>query len=558
MAAPPSIDEVTGYAREVVGGSVLACQLVKKACTRHLSDLESGPARGLRWDRESAQRAIGFFRFLRHSKGEWAGKELLLASWQKFVVGSLFGWKRADELRRFRTAYIEVPRKNGKSTIAAGIGLYGLIADNEPGAEIYSVATKRDQAKIVFEEAKAMVNHSPALGRRIKVQMNNLHCLDTRSKFEPLSSDARTLDGLNVYYGLVDELHAHRTREVWDVLQTATGARRQPLLFVITTAGTQVLGVCYEQRDYSVKLLNEVVADDSYFSVIYTIDEGDDWTLEQTWRKANPNYGISVKPEDLADLCQKAQEVPGEQNGFLTKRLNIWCQQEELWLDIDVWKQAPAPLPIEQLKGRDCWLGLDLSTTTDLTALVAVFPPLHEDENWEVLSYFFLPEENIDARVRRDNVPYDRWARDGFLKLTDGNVVDYGAVRNQIANLSEFVVVREIGFDPWNATHLSTDLAAEGFTMVEIRQGFRTMSEPSKKLERLVMSRKLAHRNNPVLTYCISNVTLRHDDNDNYMPSKGKSTRRIDGAVALIIALARPIQESGGTIDDFLASPLVL
>jgi phage terminase large subunit-like protein len=322
-------DPVTAYARAVTDGQVLTNRLVRLACERHLDDLNSVGTRGLRFDPQAAQHAIDFFGFLRHSKGEWAGQAFALAPWQAFVVGALFGWKRADGLRRFRTAYCAVPRKNGKSTLSAGIGLYLLVADGEQGAEIYSAATSRDQARIVFDEAKRMVGSSPALKRRVGILINNLHVAATSSRFMPLSSDSSTMDGLNVHGAVIDELHAHRTRNVVDVLDTATGARRQPLLFEITTAGYDRHSICYEHHHYSIKVLEGMVPDDSWFAFIAAADEHDDWTDPKVWQKANPSFGLSVKADDLARKAEKAIALPGAQNAFRRMHLNEWTEQAE-------------------------------------------------------------------------------------------------------------------------------------------------------------------------------------------------------------------------------------
>ena len=540
MARSPSPgDPVSAHARTVVAGEVPANRLMRLACARHLDDLSSAGARGLRFDLEAARHAIDFFGFLRHSKGEWAGQVFALAPWQAFVVGSLFGWQRADGLRRFRTGYCAVPRKNGKSTLSAGIGLYLLVADREPGAEVYSAATTRDQARIVFDEAKRMVISSPALKRRVEVLINNLHVETSAARFMPLSADASTMDGLNVHGAIIDELHAHRTRHVVDVLETATSARRQPLLFEITTAGYDRHSICYEHHDYGIKVLEGTVQDDSWFAFIAAADEGDDWTSPEVWRKANPSFGLSVKEDDLARKADKAVALPGAQNAFRRMHLNEWTEQAERWIDIAAWDACDAPLDLEELRGRTCFGGLDLSTTTDITALAWVFPPEHDDERWRVLSRYFVPAENLLRRAERDRVPYDLWARQGFIEATSGNVVDYGAIEQRIAGDSALFQVREIAYDPWNATHIALRLQDEGATMIEFRQGFRSMSAPTRELEKLIVSRKLAHGGNPVTRWMAANLAVAQDPAGNLKPAKDKSTERIDGMVALIMAIGR-------------------
>jgi phage terminase large subunit-like protein len=534
-----SRDPVTAYAQAVTDGTILTNRLVRLACARHLDDLASAGSRGLRFDPQAAQHAIAFFGFLRHSKGEWAGQTFTLAPWQAFVVGSLFGWQRADGLRRFRTAYCAVPRKNGKSTLSAGIGLYLLVADGEQGAEVYSAATTRDQARIVFDEAKRMVGSSPALKRRVQVLINNLHVAATASRFMPLSSDASSMDGLNVHGAIIDELHAHKTRGVVDVLDTATGARRQPLLFEITTAGYDRHSICFEHHDYAIKLLEGTLQDDSWFAFIASADEGDDWTDPKVWRKANPSFGLSVKEDDLARKAEKAIALPGAQNAFRRMHLNEWTEQAERWIDLTAWDACSGSVNPEQLRGRPCFGGLDLSTTTDITALAWVFPPEHDDGLWCVLSRYFVPEENLRKRAERDRVPYDLWTRQGFIEATNGNVVDYGAIEQRILADSALFQVKEIAYDPWNATHLALRLQDEGAAMVEFRQGFRSMAAPTRELEKLIVSRKLAHGGNPVTRWMAANVAVAQDPAGNLKPAKDKSTERIDGIVALIMAIGR-------------------
>ena len=364
MAKHPAV----AYIHGVLDGTIPAGRLIRLAVERHQRDLDEGPARGLRFDRAAAQHTIDFFGFLKHSKGEWAGQTFELAPWQQFILWVLFGWKRTDGLRRYRTAYIEVPRKQGKSTMAAGVGLYLLVADGEPGAEVYSAATKRDQAKIVHAEATRMVKASPSLSRMVKVFKDNLNIPETASKYEPLGADEDTLDGLNVHGAIIDELHAHKTRGVVDVLETATGARRQPLQVEITTAGSDQTSVCYEHHDYGAKILIGTVQDDTWFVFIATIDEGDDWRDATVWAKANPNFGISVKPDDLARKVEKAKRMPTAQNAFKRLHLDIWTQQVTRWIDLGLWDENAGEVDEEKLAGGICHGGLDLASVSDLTA----------------------------------------------------------------------------------------------------------------------------------------------------------------------------------------------
>ncbi len=537
---------VDGYVADVLEGRTPACKWVRLACERHQRDLEEGGARGLRFDERAAEKAIGFFRFLRHSKGEWAGQPLTLEPWQQFLIGVIFGWRRADGLRRFRTAYVEVPRKNGKSTVASGVGLYLFDADGEPGAEVYTAATKRDQARITHSEATRMVKASPFLRKRIRVFKDNLHVEGTASKFEPLGRDADSMDGLNIHGAVVDELHAHKNRDVWDVLETATGARRQPLMLGITTAGFNRASLCWELHEYTQKILNQVSKDDSFFGIIFTIDEGDDWRLPETWSKANPNFGLSVKPDDLERKATKAKEMPSALNSFLRLHLNVWTQAETQWLDPDVWRVCAGTVDENGLRGRRCYGGLDLSRTTDITALVWVFPPEIEGEPYQVLCRFWIPETAMRERSRKDGVNYESWVRQGLIEATPGDVIDYSYVYAQVDEDAQRFDVVEIAFDRWGAAQVYQTLENDGLTMVQMGQGFQSMSAPMKELEKLILSRQINHGGNPVLTWMADNLIAAEDGAGNLKPDKKHSTERIDGMVALIMGLDRAVRHGGG------------
>ena len=524
------------YARSVVSGATVAGRLVRLACERHLWDLETGHERGLMFDIERAQHALDFFGFLKHSKGEWGGEAFKLQPWQEFIIGSLFGWLRKDGKRRFRVAYHEIPRKNGKTTLAAGVGLYLFCADGEPGSEVFTAATKRDQARLSHGEAARMVKASPMLRSKIGVFKDNLHIERTNSKFEPLGADADTMDGLNIHGAIVDELHAHKTRAIWDVLETATGARRQPLIFAITTAGFDRNSVCWEWHDYSTKILDGIIEDDTVFTYIASLDEGDDWTDQSTWAKANPNLGVSVKIDDLQRKCDKAKEMPSAQNAFLRLHLDMWTEQNERWMPMDKWDECGKVLVIpEELQGRLCYAGLDLSTTTDISALVLCFPD--DEGGCDVLPYFWVPEENIMQRSNRDRVPYDLWARQGYIKTTPGNVIDYDIIRRDINQLREQYDINKIAIDRWNSTQLQTQLDGDGFEIVPTGQGFASLSAPTKHLEKLVFEKSLRHGANPVLRWMVSNVAIQQDAAGNIKPAKDKSTERIDGVVAAVMAI---------------------
>ncbi|MGB4107757.1 MAG: terminase TerL endonuclease subunit [Alphaproteobacteria bacterium] len=534
---------VTKYARQVVEGKIVAGKWVKLACQRHLDDLKNGPKRGLYFDRAASEKAIYFCELLRHTKGEWGGQRIKLSLWQKFVIGSVFGWKwAATGLRRFRKVYKEVARKNGKSTECGAIGLFLFTADGEPGAEIYTAATKRDQARIVFDETKNMVLALPShyeLRQIISVWQHTLVVAKTASKMMPLSADDKTMDGLNPHGAIIDELHAHKTRGVLDILDTAMGARRQPLRFAITTAGHDRHSVCWEEREYSCKVLEKVIEDDSVFAYIATIDEGDDPFDEKVWIKANPNLGISVKLDYLRDQAKKAKEVGTFFNEFLRLHLNVWTEAESRWMGLDKWDACKSPVIISELIEPPCWGGLDLSSTTDLSAFLKVWAPTPEDKMWRIHARFWLPRDTLQERVRKDRVPYDVWAREGYIDVTDGNVIDHNFIQARIEEDWENFNVQDIGFDPWNSTMLTTRLMNSGVNMVAFRQGFISMSPAVKQLEKIILSGELAHGGNPVLRWMMSNVVMRLDPAGNVKPDKEKSSERIDGIVALIMAVGR-------------------
>lgn len=554
--APPTLPVPEQYARDAAEGRLVCSREVRLAARRHLDDLRDGAARGLYFDTAAAQHALDFFQFLRHSKGEWAGQTFELSAWQQFIVWVLFGWKRRDGTRRFRTAYVEVARKNGKSTMVAGVGLYLFFADGEPGAEVYCAATKKDQARIVYSEAERMRAASPSLAKRITKFRDNMNVPATASKFEPLGSDEDTLDGLNVHAAIVDELHAHKTRFVYDVLDTGTAARRQPMMFAITTAGFNRQSVCWNQREYCEKVLDGIVQDDTIFAYIATLDPDDDWEDAANWIKANPNLGVSVKVDDLQRKAEKAKNDPSALNSFLRLHLNKWTQTDTRWMPADAWSSCSGSVPLGPLiaadpararadlleraaDGRACFGALDLSSKDDLTAFVLLFPPVEDDPRWYAVPWFWLPEENVDKRVKQGRVPYDVWIRDGWIEATEGNVVDYAVIRAHVLASRDRYAIEEIAFDPWNATQLATELQNEGLLMVEHRQGFASMSGPTKELMALVLGRKLAHLGNPVLTWMAANMVVKTDPAGNIKPNKEKAPEKIDGIVALIMALGR-------------------
>ena len=501
------------------------------------------------FDEKAASMVVTFFeKVLVHTKGEWSGEFFHLQPWQRDeIVRPLFGWKRADGTRRYRRAYIEIPRKNGKSTLSAGLALFLLFADSEPGAEIYSAAADRDQAAIVFDTAKSMVESAPALQRLSDVFKRSIVVPSSRSTYRVLSADAYTKHGLNAHGVIFDELHAQPTRDLWDVLTTSTGARRQPMLVAITTAGFDRNSICWEQHEYARQVREGIIEDGSFFSYVAAADEKDDWQSPAVWAKANPGLGVTVKTEYLETEAGRAAQVPAYQNTFRRLHLNQWTQQEERWLDIAAWDACGWPVDADDLAGRACYAGLDLASTTDIAALALVFPP-EDDGMYQVMMRFWIPEEALIERSRRDRVPYDAWARDGFITATSGNVIDYATIRQSIEDLGERYDIREIAFDRWGAIEMSQNLEAAGFTMVAFGQGFASMSAPTKELLRIVLGRQIAHGAHPVLRWMADNMTVKQDAAGNVKPVKPdtrKSGKRIDGMVAMVMGLDRATRHEG-------------
>jgi phage terminase large subunit-like protein len=542
---------VDAYAHAVVRGAVPAGRYHRLACQRHLRDRAREATRAFPY-RCDAWRADNFVRFaakLRHYKGEWAGRPITLEPWQLFCLGSLFAWVHVTTgLRRYRTSYSEIPRKNGKSLTGALVALYATFFDGEPGAEGYTIATKREQAKIVFNDCKRLVQSS-GLRSLIAVLTANLHREATASKLEPLGADKDSTDGLNPSLIIVDEFHAQKTRGLIDVMETATGARRQPVNFQITTAGDDPFSPCGDQHDYACKVLDGVLEDETFFAFIAHADPedlaGDGWLHETTWQKANPNYGISVKPDDLRALAMKARHMPAAAAAFQQKRLNAWVNASAPWLSLDGWRQGQTAwsadgrfvLP-EALRGRPCWIGVDLSSKIDLTAIVAVCPPVAgaTDRRWRLVGWALTPDDTVDERALRDRAPYREWVARGFLRTNPGNRIDQSVVVDIIREAAAHFDVQGIAFDPWNAGNIEKDLAEAGFAVVEVPQTLAQMSGPAKDFEADVLDGLVDAGGNPLMAWCISNVVVQRDGKDNIYPVKKKSRGRIDPVIAALIA----------------------
>ncbi|MBR3747444.1 MAG: terminase large subunit [Selenomonadaceae bacterium] len=497
------------------------------------------------YDADKADFAVNFIQCLCHTKGRWAGTPFELLPWQEQVIRDLFGTIKANGYRQFNTAYIEIGKKNGKSELAAAVALLLLCADGEERAEVYGCAADRQQASIVFNVAADMVRMCPALAKRVKIldSYKRLIFQPTNSFYQVLSAEAFSKHGFNISGVVFDELHVQPDRRLFDVMTRGSGdARTQPLYFLITTAGNDTNSICYEQHQKAVDIIEGRKHDPTFYPCIYGAAEDEDWTSPEVWKKANPSLGITIDIEKVKAACESAKQTPAEENSFRQLRLSQWVKQETRWLSVSKWDACKVDFSESDLEGRICYGGLDLSSTTDLTAFVLVFPPENDDDKFFVLPYFWLPEETIDLRVKRDHVPYDIWERDGFLNVTEGNVVHYGAIEEFILQLAERYQIESISYDRWNATQLSQNLEDEGLTMVQFGQGFGSMSAPTKEFEKLVLEKKIAHNGHAVLRWNIDNIIVRRDSAGNIKIDKAKSTEKVDGAVALVMSLDRAIR----------------
>lgn len=577
----PHIAASLKYCADVLSGEVPACKWTKAACQRQVDDLERWGAEGSPYyfDADEGERICRFAECLPHIKGEWARRQetIRLGPWQCFILTTLFGWRKPDGNRRFAIAYLEMSRKNSKSTLAAIVGLYMLAADGETGAEVYSLATTREQAGIVFSTARQMALQEPEFREAYGVEVNvrALSVPDEDSKFLAQASEDNSLDGLNVHCGIIDELHAHRTRGVWDVIETATGARQQSLIFAITTAGTNRAGICYEQRGYVCEILNttlrahgglgyrvagNAIEDESYFGTIYTIDDGphveriagedvtipeDDWTQEISWKKANPNYGVSVNPDDLRRKCHKAMQKASAQPNFLTKHLDVWVNADSAWMDMRAWdRAADLAMKPEDFVGWKAVMGLDLASKIDVCSMALL---LKKDGQYRLFTRHYLPSDTIDDS---DNSQYRGWAEDKHLTETDGSTTDYDVIE---ADLKEWVSafgVKMLAYDPGFAWDFSHRMYKEAQPMVEYPPTTTNYSEPMKMLEALVLNGSLKHDGNPMMTWMISNVVCHRDQKQQIYPRKEREENKIDGAVAAIAALGIEMRDTGGNAYD--------
>lgn len=554
----PLTAKAYAYAEAVLSGERPANKYEKLAVQRFANDLDKA-AKG--WDYyfslDAAERVLRCVQNFSHYKGPMAGKKLIMEGWQCFIIANVFGWlKVSNNKRRFKNSYVEVPRGNGKSTMTSPIGLYMLSLDGESGAEVYSAATTRDQARIVFRDAQFMARAEPKFLARfgVEVHAHTISQLRTGSKFEPLSADGKTLDGLNIHAALIDELHAHPSRDVYDVLETGCGKRDQSLMWMITTAGSNLAGICMEVRTYLTKILTGAVEDDATFGIIYTIDEGDDPFILESWIKANPNYGVSVMPHHIEQLAKKAKETPSAINNFLTKHVNVWVNADSPWLDMVAWnKCADTELKLEQFEGEECYVGLDLATKTDIAAKMRCFVRMHPQEqrpHYYLFGEYYLPSAAVYSSK---NSQYAGWEIEGLLTVTHGEVNDFSLIEDGVRADRDVFDLREVAFDPWGSTQMAQNLVEDGIEMIEFRMTTANFSEPMKQFDALVREGRIHHDGNPVLTWMMSNVVVHEDANENIFPRKQYKDNKIDGAVASIMALARAMfseAEGGQSIYD--------
>jgi len=506
---------------------------------------------------DAADRAVSFFGNLKHSTGEYAGQPFSLMPWQENeIIRPLFGTLKADGTRQYRTVYVEVPRKNGKTELGAGVGLYLLFADEEPGAQVYSAAGDRMQAGLIYNAAAPMVRQAPALNKRARIieSQKRIVYYETNSYYQVLSAEAYSKHGINAHGILFDELHTQPDRELWDVLTTSQGSRRQPLIFVMTTAGYDRNSIGWEIHDYACKVRDGIINDPTFLPVIYAAPEDADWTDEDVWAECNPALGNFRSLDEIRTLCERAKEIPALEMTFRRLYLNQWVNSVERWLPMDKWDACSGKIDLENLKGKVCYAGLDLASTTDLTALALVFP--QEDASYDALMHFWIPGDTAREKERRDRVPYLQWAREGYITLTEGNVVDYNYILHYLKEQSEIFDIQELAFDRWGSQKLIADMQEQEFVvdpkipgrhLVPFGQGYVSMSAPTKELMNIVLSDKLRHGGNPILRWNADNLVVTQDPAGNLKPDKAKATQKIDGIVALIMALDRASRHADDT-----------
>ena len=502
------------------------------------------------YDKKKADRAVTFIENLCHTKGKWAGTPFWLLPWQEQLIRDIFGIVKPDGNRQFRTAFVEICKKVGKSELAAAVALYLLYADNEPSAEVYGAAADRQQASIVFDVAKQMVEMSPALMKRSKLMGATKRIVNygNAGYYQVLSAEVGGKHGFSVSGLVFDEIHTQPNRQLYDVLtKGSSDARQNPLHFIITTAGNDRHSIAYELHTKAVDILEGRREDPTFYPVVYGLKDDEDWEDEANWYKVNPSLGYTVDVERLRDAYREAKQNPADEITFKWLRCNMWVSSTVAWIPDAIYMRGNEPIDMASLEGRDCYAGLELSSTGDITALVLIFPPRDEDEKFVLLPYFWIPEETIPRRVKANSVPYDIWEKQGYIMSTEGNVIHYDFIEKFIMDLSEKYHILEIAVDRWNATHVIQNLEDNGLTMVPFGQGFASMSAPTKEFYRLLMEGKIIHGGHPVMRWMAGNVVVDTDPAGNIKVTKAKSKEKIDGIVAAIMALDRAVRhESEG------------
>ncbi len=536
------IKRMNAYVRKVVSGKLPACNEHRQACQRHLNDIK---AKKFKFDKKASDRACEFIEMLPHVKGKWSREKetLKMGDWQLFIVCSIFGWKRKDGTRRFREVYVKVPRKNGKSTLVAGIGVYMFVADNEESAEVYSGATTEKQAWEVFGPAREMIKRTPELQEHYGVQVNarNMNMPVSMAKFEPVIGDPG--DGSNPSCAITDEYHEHKTSALYDTMLTGMGSREQPLQIVITTAGDNIAGPCYDLEDAAKKCLSGAVKKEDLFAIIFGIDPDDEWDTIKALKKANPNYGVSVKADFLKARLNDAKARTSRRGIYKTKHLNVWVSARAAYFDLEAWQASAYDIKIEDYLGRKCYVALDLASKVDVAARLFLFPPDDDNQDWGIFPRFYIPEDKIEDP---ENQMYAAWADEGWIETTPGNVIDFDIIEEELEEDCKKYNPVDVAYDPFQATQMATQMTKMGIEMVEYGATVRNFSEPMKNLDALILKRLIKHDGNPCMAWMMSNVVAREDAKENVFPRKNKPEQKIDGGVALIMAIGRSMVEEEG------------
>lgn len=523
------------YGRKVMSGEVLVSEWTMRSVKKHYADLKVAPKNGFWFSERHAQYALNAFLFMKHSKGAFAGSQFVPSDWQQFWIALAFGWRKLDGTRRYREVYWAVPRKNGKTTTLAAIALYMMIMDGEAGAEVYCAATKMEQAKLLYSEANQMINASPFLKEELKTLRDGIFTLDKSCKLVPLGRDSKSMDGLNPSCCVIDEVHAHKTSEIYDVLKSALGARRQPMIWIITTAGFDLSAWGYEQHRYAEKVVKGTIKDEEFLPIIYTVDDPEKWDDPTEWVKANPNLGVSVYEDNLAADCERAKKQPSQQANFKTKRLNIWLASGETWIPIEDWRKcADHNLRIEDFANDKCWVGIDLAEKSDVAALAICF---RRGEHLYVFFRLYLNEYEVE---KPENQHYRRWRDKGELIVTDGNATDFDVIAHDLMEIHRKYKVIGVPYDPRFSSYFATKLLENGLPMIEVAQTSARFTEPIIQVENSVLENTLTHDGNSMVDWMMSNIVMRVSKFSGLRhPTKESNAEKIDGPIAMLMAVGQ-------------------